>query len=248
MPEMDGEELHRRIRGDLQYDAIKLVLASSFSLAITDTGARELGFDGALPKPLRRSAMLGCFSRMYDLAISWDETGPAKGDVSVEAQQGAELRVLVVDDVTVNQILICAILGKVGYATDVASNGIEALQALNRRPYDLILMDVQMPEMDGLEATARIRKLHGDVARIPIIAMTANAMKGDRETCIQMGMNDYVSKPIVPVQLLQRIAFCVGDSQVAAPGQNFEQADSDLDAALSDDVTGDVDSQQRDHA
>ena len=91
-----------------------------------------------------------------------------------------------------------------------------------------------MPEMDGLEATSRIRKLHGDVARIPIIAMTANAMKGDRETCLRMGMNDYVSKPIVPVKLLERIAFWVGDRQVAGPGQLPEQAASDLDAALGD--------------
>ena len=118
-----------------------------------------------------------------------------------------------------NQVLACAILGKAGYRTDVAGNGIEALQALSSRPYDLVLMDMQMPEMDGLEATSLIRKLHGEVARIPIVAMTANAMKGDRERCIQVGMNDYVSKPIDPVKLLERIAFWLGDAHNAVPGE-----------------------------
>ena len=236
MPEMDGEELQRRIRDDRRYHDLKLVLSSSSGLAVTHAGAAELGFDAALPKPLRRSAMLGCFIHIYDPAVPGHEAEPGKEEVSAEPQQGAKLRILVVEDNKVNQVLACAILAKAGHRADVAGNGIEALQALNSRPYDLVLMDMQMPEMDGLEATSEIRKLPGEVARIPIVAMTANAMKGDRERCIQAGMNDYVSKPVDPVTLLQRIAFWTGGEQAAVPGESPEQTGSDADARLGDDA------------
>ncbi len=232
MPEMDGEELCRRIRADHRYDGIKLVLSSSSGLPVTDAGAVELGFDAALPKPLRRSVMLRCFARLYDVEISSDES--AAEEVSFGVRQGSKQRILVVEDNDMNQFLACTILGKAGYRTDVAGNGIEALQALNSRPYDLVLMDIQMPEMDGIEATREIRKMRGEVARIPVIAMTANAMNGDRERCIQAGMSDYVSKPISRVRLLERVAFWVGDEQDAATGERPGQAGSDVDAELGD--------------
>ncbi|MGH6926986.1 MAG: response regulator, partial [Dongiaceae bacterium] len=107
------------------------------------------------------------------------------------------------------------LLGKAGHRIDVAGNGLEALDAVGARPYDLVLMDVQMPEMDGIEATKRIRAMAAPVSRIPIIAMTANAMKGDRERLLAVGMNDYVSKPIDKAQLFLAIAACTG--MVPAP-------------------------------
>jgi CheY-like chemotaxis protein len=96
----------------------------------------------------------------------------------------------------VNQLVAKAMLIAGGHTIDVAGNGIEALMMVGRTRYDAILMDIQMPEMDGVEATQRIRTLPGPVARTPIIAMTANAMKGDREICLEAGMNDYISKPV----------------------------------------------------
>ncbi len=262
MPEMDGEELHRRIRDDRRYDAPSSSCRRLPAWRSPTLVRVSWVFDAALPKPLRRSAILGCFAGLYDLDIAWDEAGPAKGEVSVAGHQGPKLRVLVVEDNKVNQVLACAILGKSGYRADVAGNGIEALQALNSRPYDLVLMDMQMPEMDGLEATSEIRKLPSEVARIPIIAMTANAMKGDRERCIQAGMNDYVSKPIDPVNLLERIAFWTGGERDAAPGEGPEPAGNDVDTELSDaaaaaledllvtfdDVAGDSGSRKREQA
>jgi two-component system, sensor histidine kinase and response regulator len=127
--------------------------------------------------------------------------------------------VLVVDDNQVNQMLATLLLGKAGHRVDVVGNGYEALEAVSSRPYDAILMDIQMPEMDGIEATRRIRGMSGPVARLPIIAMTANAMKGDRERLLSVGMNDYVAKPIEKAQLFHALARATGDSTAldAAP-------------------------------
>jgi len=109
------------------------------------------------------------------------------------------VRILLVEDNTFNQMIALRLLAKLGYHADCAMNGLEVLQALQNKSYDLILMDVQMPEMDGLEATRRIRLIEKDgdaVNKIKIVAMTANAMKEDREKCILMGMDDFISKPV----------------------------------------------------
>ena len=116
------------------------------------------------------------------------------------------LRILVAEDNRINQLLISMMLGKHGHAVDVVGNGLEVLEAVRNRPYDLILMDVQMPEMDGPTATRAIRALEGPVSGIPIVAVTANAMQGDRETYLEAGMDDYVSKPINSRALFASIA------------------------------------------
>jgi CheY-like chemotaxis protein len=106
----------------------------------------------------------------------------------------------------VNQKLALRLLQQMGYRADLASNGIEAVESVERQPYDVVLMDVQMPEMDGLEATRRIRARWNDPARPRIIAMTANAMAGDREMCLEAGMDDYITKPIRVEQLVDALA------------------------------------------
>ena len=106
------------------------------------------------------------------------------------------LRILVAEDVVVNQKLALRLLEQMGYRADVASNGLEAIQSVERQPYDVVFMDVQMPEMDGLEASRRICDRWPRGKRPVIIAMTANAMQGDREMCLDAGMDDYISKPI----------------------------------------------------
>jgi CheY-like chemotaxis protein len=114
--------------------------------------------------------------------------------------------ILLAEDDLISQRVVLVTVGFTGYTIDVVSNGIEAIAALQRRPYDLVLMDVSMPGMDGLTATREIRKLPGSNSRVPIIALTAHAMPGDRDRFIAGGMNDYVSKPIDPTKLFDAIA------------------------------------------
>ena len=119
-----------------------------------------------------------------------------------EMGQKLPLRILLAEDNTVNQILGIRLLDRLGYRADIAANGFEALDALRRQPYDVVLMDVQMPDMDGLEATRKIVGEWSSQKRPRIIAMTANAMQGDREMCLEAGMDDYISKPIQTEKLI----------------------------------------------
>jgi signal transduction histidine kinase/ActR/RegA family two-component response regulator len=137
----------------------------------------------------------------------WDETNPPDG--RIEASDHT-LRILVAEDNPVNQLLITSVLQKQGFVADVVGNGAEAVEAVQNRPYDLVLMDIQMPEVDGTTATKIIRALDGPVASIPIIALTANAMQGDRERYLKIGTNDYVSKPVDVPLLLGAIAGVAG--------------------------------------
>src|SRR5204862_3280720 len=123
-------------------------------------------------------------------------------DGEVPALLHGGLKVLVAEDNQVNQLVIVAMLNRLGHQVDLAANGVEAVAAVERAPYDLVLMDVQMPEMDGPAATKAIRRLDSPAARVPIIALTANAMAGHREEYLAAGMNDYVTKPIKMRDLL----------------------------------------------
>jgi CheY-like chemotaxis protein len=122
--------------------------------------------------------------------------------------QRLPLRILLAEDYVVNQKLALRLLAQMGYRADVAANGLETIQALERQPYDVVLMDVQMPETDGLEATRQIRERLPAAEQPRIIAMTANAMQGDREICLEAGMDDYVSKPIRVHELVQALSRC----------------------------------------
>jgi CheY-like chemotaxis protein len=126
---------------------------------------------------------------------------PARGAVAASGASGslkAGARILLAEDNAINQLVALKILGKLGYRADAVANGLEVIKALESIPYDLVLMDCQMPEMDGFEATRAMRNLK---INIPVVAMTANAMKGDRELCLEAGMNDYLSKPVKPAEL-----------------------------------------------
>jgi CheY-like chemotaxis protein len=128
-------------------------------------------------------------------------------------------------------------LGDGNHHIDMVGNGLEAVQAVMRTPYDVVLMDVQMPEMDGMTATSKIRELPGEASAVPIIALTANAMKGDREKYLAAGMTDYVSKPINPKRLVAAIAKCVGRT-LTAKSQNLEiGAAAAEDEGITEDAT-----------
>ena len=147
------------------------------------------------------------------MAVPMSETAPprkasaAAADTKpkIDAEMGVHhpLRILVAEDNVVNQKLALRILQQMGYRADLASNGIEAVESVERQPYDVVLMDVQMPEMDGLEASRRITTKWSPAERPRIVAMTANAMQGDRELCMAAGMDDYITKPIRVDQLVE---------------------------------------------
>ncbi len=163
-----------------------------------------------------------------------ERTGNAEATIS-----DRPLRILVAEDNHVNQAVLRAMLVQTGHRIDMVANGSEAVSAAMRLPYDLVLMDIQMPEMDGITATRKIRDLPGPVGQVPIIALTANAMKGDRERYLEAGMTDYVSKPINPRNLFATMARCSGQAPTDIPHQTevVKQLAHDV-ADVGDDTNG----------
>ncbi len=196
MPEMDGLSLAREIRS-LDTPASKLPL-----IMLTSLGRREVKedmheFAAFLNKPIKPSSLFDALVSIFTGQTTRVMRRDAK-DLQLDEQMGKKwpLRILLAEDNATNQKLAQRLLGRIGYHPDVAANGLEVLQALERQPYDVVLMDVQMPEMDGLEATRRLREQFPAIQQPQVIAMTANAMQGDREMCLEAGMDDYISKPI----------------------------------------------------
>ncbi len=210
MPRMDGLELGHTITADPVLAATRLVLLTSIGIRGQADKAKRAGIAAYLTKPAHRSQLYDCLSLIVDMPAKsaadavTDEAASRPHDVLVtehvlkEVAAAARPRILVAEDNIVNQKVAVCQLEKLGYRADVVANGLEALEAISRVRYALVLMDCQMPEMDGLEATAKIRQRESEQAsrRLPIIAMTANAMPGDRETCLNAGMDDYLSKPV----------------------------------------------------
>jgi PAS domain S-box-containing protein len=199
MPEMDGIELANALkqlnRSSAALPPVPMILLSSLG-----GNAGELQTDlfaACLVKPIRSSAL---FDSLVDLFASQPQkTDPARQvrpRLDSQMAQRHPLRILLAEDNAVNQKLALRLLSQMGYRADLAANGLEAIQAVERQPYDVVLMDVQMPEMDGLEASRKICSRWQPGNRPYIIAMTANAMQGDREMCLEAGMDDYLAKPV----------------------------------------------------
>jgi CheY-like chemotaxis protein len=210
MPEMDGLMLAAEIRRVRAFDQTSLPIIISSSLGKREATTDALGIAAFLLKPIRPSqlydALAGIFGRETEQAAA-----PVKPTLDAEMAKRLPLRILLAEDNAVNQKLALRLLSQMGYRADVAGNGIEAIQALERQPYDVVLMDVQMPEMDGLEATRQIRR-RGEITpplhQPRIIAMTANALQGDREICLTAGMDDYIAKPIRVNELVDALGKC----------------------------------------
>jgi two-component system sensor histidine kinase/response regulator len=229
MPEMDGLELAQHIGADPEIADAKLFLLSS-SGKVSDQVARDFRLSGALSKPVRQSELFNCLATGLGVA----------GAPAVPAQRGADEpvsrhgHILLVEDNATNQLVATKIIEKLGYTVDVAENGREALDAIAAGAYDAVLMDCQMPEMDGYEATRQLRRRERESAspHLPVIAMTAAAMEGDRERCLAAGMDDYVTKPVrsaaVDAALANWITGCEGAAEIAAPTE--VAADFPLDA------------------
>jgi signal transduction histidine kinase/DNA-binding response OmpR family regulator len=191
MPGMDGLELAQRIR-DAGH-TLPLVLFSS--LGRKEVAAEGL-FTATLAKPLRQSQLFDTLVTLFGTEAAPRRAEKAKPTLDPQMASRHPLRILLAEDNVVNQKLALRLLQQMGYRADVASNGVEAIESVERQPYDVVLMDVQMPEMDGLEAARRINRRWPDGGRPRIVAMTANAMAGDREACLAAGMDDYLTKPI----------------------------------------------------
>ena len=224
MPGMDGFELAHAIKSDPLIAAVHLVLLTSFGQRGDGATAREAGVAAYIAKPVRQSQLFQCLvsvvsqsSLMTEPAIADQAAAIVTKHTLAETKPMSNKLILLAEDNIVNQKVAVRQLRKLGYRADAVANGQEALEALGRIPYDLVLMDCQMPEMDGYEATAEIRRREGTSKHTPIVAMTAHALDGDRVKCIAAGMDDYISKPVKPEELGR-----VLESLLASVHQNIE--------------------------
>ena len=202
MPGMDGLELGRTVRSDPSLSSIRMVLLTSFREKCHEEEALKCGFAAYLAKPIKQTALLSCLIRLMTPVNSPSHSSAISHFIEPQNEAGrvlsrSRVSILLAEDNLVNQRVILGLLTKLGYQVDVVNNGLEALEALSSKSYSAILMDCQMPEMDGFETTQSIRegeRKNGN--HVPIIALTANAMQGDRERCLNAGMDGYIAKPI----------------------------------------------------
>ena len=205
MPDMDGFDLAARIKNSPHLTEAVIMMLTSGEQKGDIKRCRELGIAAYLTKPVRRAELRSAIVRAVTGRIAPSMTQALAREPSA-APARARMRILLAEDNIVNQRVAFRILEKQGYSVVLASNGIEALKAMQDHDFDLVLMDVQMPEMGGFEATEKIRQSERPGGtRIPIIAMTAHAMTGDRERCLAAGMDDYISKPARAAVLVELV-------------------------------------------
>jgi CheY-like chemotaxis protein len=232
MPEMDGFELAQRIRTDSRFDDLVLVTLTSAGRPGDGALCEELRIGSYLLKPITptelRDALLLTVAR-------GDQPPSEKGLVTRHSLREAwqSLHVLLAEDNRVNQRLAVAILERLGHEVQVASNGREALELLEAQDFDLVLMDIQMPEMGGVEATSRIREREAETGgHVPIVAMTAHAMAGDRERFLAAGMDEYISKPISQERLREVVRSLGRPAATPAPSGGAASREPDEEASM----------------
>jgi CheY-like chemotaxis protein len=205
MPEMDGLTLAHSIRAEAFSQQVRLVMLTSLGLRLDADAWRSAGIDAYLVKPVKQSRLFDCLAAVlaHEDSLAQPDPPTLQSDGRTRGRSVApkQLRVLMAEDNVVNQKVALRQLKKLGYSADAVATGVEAVEALRRIPYDIVLMDCHMPELDGYEASRLVRQLEAenqDPERPPvyIIAMTANALEGDRDRCLAAGMNDYISKPV----------------------------------------------------
>ena len=213
MPEVDGFELAAQVKSFAGYGDVVIMMLSSSGFRGDAALCRKIGLSAYLTKPVKQSQLLDAIM----LALGTAPEKAAEASLITRhtlSPSHARHAILLAEDNIINQKLAVRILENRGHKVTVANNGKEVLEALERGSYDLVLMDVQMPVMDGFQATAAIRdKERGTDAHLPIVAMTAHAMAGDREKCLDAGMDDYASKPLKPIDLFQTIDRAIENSR-----------------------------------
>ena len=234
MPEMDGLSLARAIKADPAIAGTRLLMMTSLGRR-DEVAIREAGVELCLTKPVKQSQLFDC---LVTLTGEYAVAEPVKQHRTThlptqrtEHNSGEQIRILVAEDNIVNQRVALRQLDRMGYTADAVANGAEVLEALERIPYDLVLMDCQMPEMDGYEATREIRLREGDSKHTPVIAMTANALGGDRERCLDAGMDDYISKPVKPETLAAAIERWTADIGANRKPAEPEEASPNTDGS-----------------
>ncbi|MCF6248646.1 MAG: response regulator [Desulfobacula sp.] len=218
MPFIDGEDFGKMIKRDPDLENIPLVMLTSAGSPGDAKRMKKIGFSGYLTKPIKRSSLFNCLGTVLGCCQATRKI-PAPETIitrhSIRESQKRRIRLLIAEDNLFNQKVALKLLAKFGYKAEIANNGREALEALEKTDYDLVFMDVQMPQMDGLTAAGLIRDPNSNVLNhdVPVIAMTANAMSGDKEKCIKAGMTDYISKPVKPKILMEMIQLYLSDSK-----------------------------------
>jgi signal transduction histidine kinase/DNA-binding response OmpR family regulator len=205
MPGMDGETVGKKIKQDPDLKNTILVLMTSMGQRGDAKRLEKIGFAAYLTKPIRQSKLYDCLATVTGTQkeTTKDRSTKIITRYSLAEDRKRKVRILLAEDNMINQKVALNVLKKLGYSADAVANGEEAVKALEMIPYDIVLMDCQMPEMDGYEATGEIRNPESKVLdhNVTVVAMTANAMKGDRENCLKAGMDDYLSKPVKPKEL-----------------------------------------------
>ncbi|MCJ8320590.1 MAG: response regulator [Colwellia sp.] len=217
MPEMSGDMLCKEIKKNKQFDKLKLIMLTSMGQRGDAQRFSKLGFSAYLLKPVVISELTKTMAIIVDNKEALKNASPLVSSHYISSLEksttDSQVNILLVEDNRINQQVALGMLSKFGYSVDIAGNGLEAMEILenvkDNKVYQLILMDCQMPEMDGYQTTEYIRNNNGSLinSNIPIIAMTANTMKGDKEKCLDSGMNDYISKPINPKLLQEKINY-----------------------------------------
>ncbi len=234
-----GQALGKMIKEDPDLKDTILVMTTPLDRRREEVQTlKDVGFSGFISKPVKKSQLRNCLLAVLgyrEEEEKSDESDIFKPQTKEEKSRRQEIRILLAEDNTVNQRVAVGILKKNGYQVDVAVNGVEVLKALGKDSYHLVLMDVQMPVMGGFEATKKIRKKSGGILneKIPIVAMTANVMKGDREKCLNVGMNDYVSKPIRPKALFDAVERwtspdCVNNAALSSEEASDKKTEEDI--------------------
>jgi signal transduction histidine kinase/CheY-like chemotaxis protein len=240
MPEISGLELAVQIRSAPELEQTRIIMTSSQGLE-PQPGLQAA--DAIMHKPLRQQTIQSVLARVMGVFYYSKSPEHQDGEETNAAAMGRRLRILVAEDNPVNQQVALGLLRKIGHSVDVASDGAEAVEAVRSRPYDLVLMDVQMPEMDGLQATAAIRALNSSAARVPIVAMTANAMRGDEKMCLDAGMDGYISKPIDRRKLIEVLAEHSGPVPLPPVAAPVIAAGPAIDFGVLDQLRDDLDMQ-----
>jgi len=243
MPGMDGEQTARAIKGDPVLKDVRIIVLTSIGQRGDAAHLEALGCSGYLLKPVRQHML---FEALEAVLGRKEESEPIliTRHLLAEQKQHSNQHILLAEDNSINQKLAVILLNKAGYSVDAVENGLQVIEKVKDGKYNAILMDVQMPEMDGFEATRRIREWETDRHQhIPIIAMTAHAMKGDRERCLAAGMDDYVSKPL-EIRILLGVLdrwLQVSDSEEPQPVQTEEPAPAESPAPPADELPMDID-------